>query len=137
MNIFLSIMIASISIIYFEFKLIPLWWLRILVYFLFFMLTFIWTHRREQLLLIQWQQLISAIQSGDDTLNFSTKLDHRLSKYILPPIEDFKKKLRKNNFGIHVAASQISASSQQLSFTLGESNTFASQLSSEAQDIFG
>lgn len=135
MNIYLSILIASFSVLYFELKLIPLLWLRIIVYLLLFSLTIIWTHRREQHFLNKWQQIVTAIQSGEDNLELTPQGDGRLSKYIIPPMMKFKQKLRKNNFGIYVAASQISASSQQLSYTLAESNTFANQLSAEAQEM--
>ena len=135
MNRYRSILLAFVSIIYFEFKLIPIWWARILVYMLFIMLMYFWTQRREKQFLVQWQQLIAAIQSGNEIPDFSSNADDKVSKYIMTLLKNFKQKLRKNNFGIHVAASQISASSQQLSLTLSESNTFARQLSAEAQDM--
>lgn len=135
MNLYRSIMLALATMFYFELKLIPVWWLRILVYVLGCMLVFIWIYRREQRLYTRWQQLLSAIQSGNDTPDFATKADGQLSKFVRPLIQEFQQKLRRNNFGIHVAASQISASSQQLTFTLNESNAFARQLSTDAQEM--
>jgi len=135
MKLYKSILMAFITIIYFESKFIPLWWARILVFLLFFILMLFWTQHREQQLTIQLQQLITALQSGKEMPDFSGNADDQFSKYSMPLLKSFKQKLRKNNFAIQVAAGQISASSQQLSFTLSESNTFARQLSAEAQDM--
>ncbi|MFZ3129954.1 MAG: methyl-accepting chemotaxis protein [Desulfosporosinus sp.] len=58
-----------------------------------------------------------------------------MPKLILNPMINLGQKLHINNYAIQVAASQISASAQQLTLTLGESHTFAHQLFKETQQI--
>ncbi|MDR3542974.1 MAG: methyl-accepting chemotaxis protein [Desulfosporosinus sp.] len=135
MNVNWFISLALISALYFESKLVPVWWVRMIVYILLVILMIFWAYRREQRFQTQWQELIAAIQNGNPMPDFSTKGYGRLFKYIMQPMKSFEKKLRKKNFGVQVSASQISASAQQLTVTLSESHTFARQLSAEAQDI--
>lgn len=135
MNIYEAILLALVSIIYFEFKLIPVWWMRVSVYILFFILMPIWSGRRERRLLTKWQQFVGSIQSGNHKIDFSSKAFGKLTESILSPIKALQQKLRKDNFEIQVAAGQISASAQKLTLTLADSHAFARQMSAEAQDI--
>lgn len=135
MNINCFICVSFISVLYFESKLVSVWWLRIIVYIVFIMLMVLWSYRREQRLQTQWQQLVSGIQNGSHRPDFSSKEYSRKFKSIMHPMEDLERELRKNNFGVQVAAKQISASVEQLALTLSESYSFARQLTSEAQDM--
>ncbi|EGW38960.1 methyl-accepting chemotaxis protein [Desulfosporosinus sp. OT] len=135
MNFYWIIGTASFSALYFESKLISIGWLRIIIYILIMIVICLWAYRQEQGFLTLWQKLVNTIQNGGHQSDLPSKGYSRLLKYIMQPMKNFEQKLRKNNFGVQVAAGQISASTQQLTFTLSESHTFARQLSEEAQDI--
>ena len=135
MNKLFLILVFIGSCIYFEYKFIPIVWVRITLYLLAMACFVFWRNVLQNKKVMRILTLTHAILNG----NYSYKIDARkypkILSTIIHSILQLKDKLVKYIFEMQVASNQISAVSQQLSDTLEENNAFTQKLYQETKQL--
>lgn len=137
MNRIMIIILGVFSCLYFElsFLVIHQQWIRIIVYLAIFMiLSFSLKYIFDKKLALI-RDFTTEIAKGNYSYNLETNKTGGILQQIIQAVSELKNKLLKYIFEMQVAASQVSAVSQELALTLDENNAFSQQLYAEADEI--
>ncbi len=135
MNNIMIIIAGLLSILYFEFEIIPILWLRVLLYVLFIGIYSILKDKRFKKYFDEISNFSNELVKGNYSYKVSSDKYKGIMSATLSSINNLKNKLLKYIFEMQVASNQITAVSQQLTNTFDENNAFAQQLFAEAQEL--
>ncbi len=124
-----------LSILYFESNVIPILWLRVLIYIVFIGIYSLIKDKKFKKYINDILNFSSELVNGNYTYQVSLDNYKGIMGTTISSINNLKNKLLKYVFEIQVASNQITAVSQQLSSTFDENNAFAQQLYAEAQEL--